>query len=118
MKVVLLVNAAAAIFLASGSILGQLPPSATEPVYARQTAAFALGFATTLIIVSRRFKRDIWLLFIPISVVGFNLLDHFFEVTTSTHLEWFIPPIIIESIFFLTYATGYYSLRRQPKFVA
>jgi hypothetical protein len=38
-----------------------------------------------------------------------------YETIASRHSDWFIPPLIFESIFFLTYLVGYSALRRQLK---
>lgn len=101
------------LYFGIGLVFGLVPPSGSEPIFARRTAVFAFGFAVTIIIVSRMLKQDNRLLSIPISVLGFNLIDTAYEIIATGNPEWFILPIVMETIFFLTYLLGFRALGQK-----
>src|ERR1051326_8482645 len=91
-KVTLYIQAAVAIFLAFGMATANITPADMEPVNGRKVAAFAFGFAATLIIVAGKVKNDYRLLLIPLFVTGFNLLDTFYEFfIRNAHSDFAVP---------------------------
>jgi hypothetical protein len=96
--------------LALGMVAGKIPPSDVEPINGRKVAAFALGFAVTLIIIARQRKNNIRLLLIPIVVTAVNLVDTLFEFGVRGDYLNFIPPMIIEPVFLLVYIICYVKL--------
>ncbi len=96
-----------------GMIAGKIAPADIEPINARKVAAFALGFAITLLLVARQSKNDIKWLLIPIFVTGINLVDTLFEFGVRGDYINFMPPMIIEPIFLLIYIVCYSKLHRK-----
>jgi hypothetical protein len=112
-RAALYIQALVATFLAIGMLTGKIAPADIEPVNGRKVAAFALGYAITLIIVARQSENNIKLLLIPIFVTGFNLIDTLFEFgVRGDHIN-FLPPMIIEPVFFVIYLTAFFKLSRQ-----
>jgi len=113
LKIALYAQAMVATFLTIGMITGKIAPADIEPINGRKVAAFAFVFAVTLVLVARQFKNDIRWLLIPIFVTGFNLVDTLFEFgVRGDHIN-FMPPMIIEPIFFLIYIVCYIKLHGQ-----
>jgi hypothetical protein len=112
-RTALYVQALVATFLAIGMLTGKIAPADIEPVNARKVAAFALGYAATLVIVARQSKNNIKLLLIPTFVTGFNLVDTLFEFGVRGDHVNFMPPMIIEPIFFIIYLAGFLKLSKQ-----
>ena len=113
LKIALYAQAIVATFLAIGMITGKIPPADTEPINGRKVAAFAFAYAISLVLVARQFKNDIRWLLIPIFVTGINLIDTLFEfVIRGDHIN-FMPPMIIEPIFFTIYLIGFFKLLKQ-----
>ena len=113
-KTALYGHAMVATFLATGMLTGKIVPADTEPINGRKVAAFAFAFAVTLVIVARQSKNNIKWLLIPIFVTGFNLADTLFEFgVRGDHIN-FLPPMIIEPVFFLIYLISYSKLKSQP----
>lgn len=109
-RAALYIQALVATFLAIGMLTGKIVPADVEPINGRKVAAFAFAFAATLVIVARQSKNDIRWLLIPIFVTGFNLVDTLFEFgVRGDHIN-FMPPMIIEPIFFLIYIISYLKL--------
>jgi hypothetical protein len=113
LKIALYAQAVVATFLAIGMLTGKIAPSDVEPINGRKVAAFASGFAATLLLVARQTKNDIHWLLIPIFVTGFNLIDTIFEFGVRRDYITFMPPIIIEPIFFLIYVITYLKLSKK-----
>jgi hypothetical protein len=111
--IALYLQALVATFLAIGMITGKIAPADLEPINGRKVAAFALGFAATLLLVARQFKNDIRWLLVPIFVTGFNLVDTLYEFLVRGDHVTFIPPMIIEPIFFLIYLISYLKLSKK-----
>jgi hypothetical protein len=112
-KVALYIHAAVATFLAIGMITGKIPPSDMEPINGRKVAAFALGFAVTLIIIAGQSGNNLKLLLIPIFITAFNLIDTLFEFGVREDHINFMPPMIIEPTFLIIYLIGFFKLSRQ-----
>lgn len=114
-RAALYIQALVATFLAIGMLTGKIAPADVEPINGRKVAAFAFAFAATLVIVARQSKNDIRWLLIPIFVTGFNLVDTLFEFgVRGDHIN-FMPPMIIEPIFFLIYIISYLKLSRASR---
>jgi hypothetical protein len=112
-KTALYLQAMVATFLAIGMATGKIPPADNEPINGRKVAAFAIAFAVSLLIVARQSKNNIHWISIPIFVTGFNLIDTLFEFIVRGDYINFMPPMIIEPIFFLTYILCYLKLSRN-----
>ena len=113
LKIALYAQAIVVTFFSIGMIAGKIAPADIEPINARKVAAFALGFAITLVLVARQSKNDIKWLLIPIFVTGINLVDTLFEFGVRGDYINFMPPMIIEPIFLLIYIVGYSKLHRK-----
>jgi hypothetical protein len=109
-QITLYVQAMVATFLAIGMITGKIAPADIEPINGRKVAAFAFAFSITLVLVARQFKKDVKWLLIPIFVTGINLIDTLFEFGVRGDYINFMPPMIIEPIFFLIYILSYLKL--------
>ena len=100
LKIALYAQAIVVTLFSIGMIAGKIAPADIEPINARKVAAFAIGFAITLVLVARQSKNDIKWLLIPIFVTGINLVDTLFEFgVRGDHIN-FMPPMILEPLFY------------------
>jgi hypothetical protein len=113
LKIALYAQAIVVTLFSIGMIAGKIAPADVEPINARKVAAFAIGFAITLVLVARQSKNDIKWLLIPIIVTGINLVDTLFEFgVRGDHIN-FMPPMIIEPLFLSIYIVSYFKLRKK-----
>ena len=113
LKIALYAQAIVVTLFSIGMIAGKIAPADIEPINARKVAAFAIGFAITLVLVARQSKNDIKWLLIPIFVTGINLVDTLFEFgVRGDHIN-FMPPMIIEPLFLSIYSVSYFKLHKK-----
>jgi len=113
LKMALYAQAIVVTLFSIGMIAGKIAPADVEPINARKVAAFAIGFAITLVLVARQSKNDIKWLLIPIIVTGINLVDTLFEFgVRGDHIN-FMPPMIIEPLFLSIYIVSYFKLHKK-----
>lgn len=118
-QVVIAVNIALVAFVDEVGTIFHVGPNArliaAEPIFSRQYAAAALGYAIVLaFVVWPRFQREpIWLL-LPTITLAALWLDAVYELAAGTALvSENLPPMIIRALFVASYASGYFVLRRR-----
>ena len=90
---------------------------AAEPIFSRQYAAIALGYAIILaFLIWPRFQREpVWLL-VPATILTALWLDAIYELSAGTALvSENLPPTIIRPILVACYVAGYVTLRRATR---
>jgi hypothetical protein len=118
-QVVVAVNIAIVAFVDEVGTIFHVGPNArliaAEPIFARQYAAAALGYAVVLaFLVWPRFQREPAWLLLPTITLAALWLDAVYELAAGTALvSENLPPMIIRALFVASYASGYFVLRRR-----
>jgi hypothetical protein len=90
---------------------------AAEPIFSRQYAAVALGYAVVLaFLIWPRFQREpVWLL-VPATILTALWLDAVFELSAGTALvSENLPPTILRALFVACYVAGFLVLSRRAR---
>lgn len=118
-QVVLGINIAIVAFVDGIGTVFHVGPTArlvaAEPIYARQYAAAAVGYAVILaVLVWPRFQHQpVWLL-VPAITLTALWLDAVYELSAGTALvSENLPPTILRALFVASYVTGYFVLSRR-----